>query len=246
MSKCAIVTGGTKGIGKAIALALQKDGYHLVITYLNPISKESEKELLNEFNNTNLKVVILQADVRNSLDCQMVVEKAMLSAKNIDILVNNAGITRDNLLLKMTAADFQEVVDTNLVGAFNMIKVVSKKMMKQKYGRIINISSVIGEIGNVGQANYAASKAGLIGMTKSLAKELAGRNITVNCVAPGFIETKMTANLDERVIEQIRTQIPSKKLGQAVDVANAVLFLADAKTKYITGQVLNVCGGLVM
>ena len=243
MSKCAIVTGGTKGIGKAIALRLVQDGYKVVLTYANELSSQDKEILIAEFNE---QALIIQADVRDENKCQEVVSKALELASDIDILVNNAGITKDNLLLKMTSHDFKDVIDTNLLGAFNMIKAVQKKMIKQKYGRIINISSVIGEIGNVGQANYAASKAGLIGLSKSVAKELASRNITVNCVAPGFIETRMTDVLETSVVEQIKAQIPSKKLGRVEDVANAVAFLANPQTSYITGQVINVCGGMVM
>ena len=164
----------------------------------------------------------------------------------IDILVNNAGITKDGLMLKMTEADFMAVLDINLKGAFNCMKAVTKPMMKQRYGRIINITSIVGIIGNAGQVNYAASKAGLIGMTKSAARELASRNITVNAVAPGFIETDMTDVLPDSVKEQLLAQIPMKKLGQTGDIANAVCFLADEKASYITGQVLQVNGGMAM
>lgn len=246
MSKCAIITGGTKGIGKAIAVSLSKEGYDLVVTYINTLSDEEKNEFLSEITDSNCQVTFVGADVTNVEDCSLVVEKAIEFADDIAILVNNAGITKDNLLLKMTTDDFKEVIDTNLVGSFNMMKAVSKKMIKQKYGRIVNISSVIGEIGNAGQANYAASKAGLIAMSKSIARELASRNITVNCVAPGFIQTRMTDVLDEKTVDQIKAQIPSKKLGQAEDVANAVTFLASPASSYITGQVINVCGGMVM
>lgn len=246
MSKCAIITGGTKGIGKAIAISLSKEGYHLVVTYINSLSDEDRKDFLDTVDDKDCLVEFVEADVTNVDDCSLVIERALAVAENIEVLVNNAGITKDNLLLKMTTDDFKEVIDTNLVGSFNMIKAVSKKMIKQKYGRIINISSVIGKVGNAGQANYAASKAGLIALSKSVAKELAGRNITVNCVAPGFIQTRMTDVLDDKVVDQIKAQIPSKRLGEAKDVANAVSFLASPNSSYITGQVINICGGMVM
>ncbi|MDH6602909.1 3-oxoacyl-[acyl-carrier protein] reductase [Bacilli bacterium PM5-9] len=241
MSKCAIITGGVQGIGKAIANQLKND-YKLVLTYIGTL--ENEQELINEYGRDN--VLIIKADVTNEEDCQMVINKALEFCDDIEVLVNNAGITKDNLLLKMSSDDFKKVIDVNLVGSFNMIKAVQRKMIKQKYGRIINISSVIGITGNIGQANYAASKAGLIGLSKSVAKELASRNITVNCVAPGFIATDMTDVLDDKVVEQIKTMIPSKKLGGVDDVANAVSFLASKQSSYITGQVINVCGGMVM
>ncbi|MDF9867161.1 3-oxoacyl-[acyl-carrier protein] reductase [Bacilli bacterium PM5-3] len=241
MSKCAIITGGVQGIGKAIANQLKND-YKLVLTYVGTL--ENEQELINEYGKDN--VLIIKADVTNEEDCQMVINKSLEFCDDIEILVNNAGITKDNLLLKMSSDDFKKVIDVNLVGSFNMIKAVQRKMIKQKYGRIINISSVIGITGNIGQANYAASKAGLIGLSKSVAKELASRNITVNCVAPGFIATDMTDVLDNKVVEQIKTMIPSKKLGGVDDVANAVSFLASKQSSYITGQVINVCGGMVM
>lgn len=245
VSKGAIVTGGTKGIGLGIAQALNAQGYQVTITCSSLMSEAKKKALYEKFANS-AQVLIIQADVKDYEACQMVVAKTLELCADIDILVNNAGITKDNLLLKMDSEDFQSVIDTNLVGAFKMTKALSKKMIRQKYGRIINISSVIGEIGNIGQANYAASKAGLIGMSKSFAKELASRNITVNCIAPGFIETDMTAVLDETVVEKMKKQIPVQRLGQVVDVVNATMFLVNEKSSYITGQVINVCGGMVM
>ena len=187
-----------------------------------------------------------KCDVSDADAVQKMITDVMEQYGRIDILVNNAGITKDGLMLKMTEADFMAVLDINLKGAFNCMKAVTKPMMKQRYGRIINITSIVGIIGNAGQVNYAASKAGLIGMTKSAARELASRNITVNAVAPGFIETDMTDVLPDSVKEQLLAQIPMKKLGQTGDIANAVCFLADEKASYITGQVLQVNGGMAM
>ena len=187
-----------------------------------------------------------KCDVSDADAVQKMITDVMEQYGRIDILVNNAGITKDGLMLKMTEADFMTVLDINLKGAFNCMKAVTKPMMKQRYGRIINITSIVGIIGNAGQVNYAASKAGLIGMTKSAARELASRNITVNAVAPGFIETDMTDVLPDSVKEQLLAQIPMKKLGQTGDIANAVCFLADEKASYITGQVLQVNGGMAM
>ena len=187
-----------------------------------------------------------KCDVSDADAVQKMITDVMEQYGRIDILVNNAGITKDGLMLKMTEADFMAVLDINLKGAFNCMKAVTKPMMKQRYGRIINITSIVGISGNAGQVNYAASKAGLIGMTKSAARELASRNITVNAVAPGFIETDMTDVLPDSVKEQLLAQIPMKKLGQTGDIANAVCFLADEKASYITGQVLQVNGGMAM
>lgn len=244
MSSCAIVTGGLRGIGKEIALRLASENYNLVLTYAN--NNSNEKEVLKQLSEYDVQVVILKANIENVDDCKKVVKVAKEKFDSIDVLVNNAGITNDKLTMMMTSDDFKSVIDVNLVGTFNMINAVQRKMISQKYGRIINISSVIGIIGNAGQANYAASKAGIIALSKSVARELASRNITVNCVAPGFIQTDMTSKLDEAVIENIKKQIPTKKLGEASDVANAVSFLASPQSSYITGQVINVCGGMVM
>lgn len=246
MKNCAIVTGGTRGIGKAIALDLAKEGYNLVVSHVSVMSAEARETLINEFKDYDSQVLVIQADSSKFEDCQHVVEKAIEEFETIEILVNNAGITKDNLIMKMSSADFQDVVNINLTGSFNMIKAVQRHMIKKKYGRIINIVSVIAQVGNIGQANYAASKAGVIALSKSAALELASRNITVNCVAPGFIETDMTAILDEKIVDEILKKIPTKKLGNVADVANVVKFLASSQTSYITGQVINVCGGMVM
>lgn len=246
MSSCAIITGGTTGIGKSIALRLAAEGNNIVLTHVGDLSEDNKVLALQGFEQYDGQVILIKGNVTSVEDCDYVVQETLKNFDDINILVNNAGITKDMLLMKMTKEDFTNVIDVNLVGSFNMIKAVNRKMIKQKYGRIVNISSVIGLTGNIGQVNYAASKAGLIGMSKSVARELATRNITVNCVAPGFIATKMTDVLEESVIDNIKAQIPTKKMGTPEDVANAVNFLCKEESSYITGQVLNVCGGMVM
>ena len=244
MSKVAFVTGATRGIGKSIALKLARCGYDIAINYRT--ENDDLTELLNEIKGFNVRCIAVCGDVSDFEACTNMIKQIISEFGKIDVLVNNAGITKDGLMLKMTEADFMAVLDINLKGAFNCMKAVTKPMMKQRYGRIINITSIVGIIGNAGQVNYAASKAGLIGMTKSAARELASRNITVNAVAPGFIETDMTDVLPDSVKEQLLAQIPMKKLGQTGDIANAVCFLADEKASYITGQVLQVNGGMAM
>lgn len=240
--KVALVTGGSRGIGKEIAKKFASNGYDLVINY---VSDNTDLEALKEeFNNT--KVLFIKADVTNYESCENMVNEAIKEFGRIDVLVNNAGITKDNLLMRMKEEDFDKVININLKGTFNMTKTVTPYMMKQRYGKIVNISSVVGVIGNAGQSNYAASKAGIIGFTKSIARELASRNILANCVAPGFIKTDMTDVLSDSVKENIHAQIPLKKMGEAEEVANAVYFLASEENSYITGQVLNVDGGMVM
>ena len=242
--RTAIVTGAGKGIGREIALELAKGGAKCVINYAS--SAAGSEEVVNEIKQMGGEACAYKCDVSNYEEVEKMIADVMEQFGRIDILVNNAGITKDNLMLKMTEADFEAVIDVNLKGAFNCMKAVTKPMMKQRYGRIVNITSVVGVIGNAGQVNYAASKAGIIGMTKSAARELASRNITVNAVAPGFIQTDMTAVLSDAVKEQLLSQIPMKKLGETGDIANAVCFLADEKASYITGQVLNVNGGMAM
>jgi len=240
--KVALVTGGSRGIGKEIAKKFAENNYNLVINY---VSDNTDLETLkNEFK--NVEVLFVKNDVTNYESCENMVNKAINKFGKIDVLVNNAGITKDNLLMRMKEEDFDKVINVNLKGTFNMTKLVTPYMMKQRYGKIINISSVVGLIGNAGQANYAASKAGIIGFTKSIARELASRNILANCVAPGFIKTDMTDVLSDAVKENIHSQIPLKKMGEAKEVANAVYFLASEENSYITGQVLNVDGGMVM
>lgn len=242
--RVALVTGSGKGIGKEIALELARGGAKCVINYAS--SAAGAEEVVNEIKAMGGDAYACKCDVSNYEEVEKMIADVLEHYGRIDILVNNAGITKDNLMLKMTEADFEAVININLKGAFNCTKAVTKAMMKQRYGRIINITSVVGEIGNAGQVNYAASKAGMIGMTKSAARELASRNITVNAVAPGFIRTDMTDVLSESVKEQLLLQIPMKKLGETADIANAVCFLADEKASYITGQVLSVNGGMAM
>jgi 3-oxoacyl-[acyl-carrier protein] reductase len=242
--KIALVTGAGKGIGKEIALELARGGAACVINYAS--SSKGAEETVAEIKAMGRDAYAYQCDVSDYEQSEKMIADVLEHYGRIDILVNNAGITKDNLMLKMSEADFEAVINVNLKGAFNCMKAVTKPMMKQRYGRIINITSIVGVIGNAGQVNYAASKAGMIGMTKSAARELASRNITVNAVAPGFIQTDMTEVLSDAVKEQLLAQIPMKKLGETKDIANAVCFLADEKAAYITGQVLNVNGGMAM
>ncbi|MCM1172190.1 MAG: 3-oxoacyl-[acyl-carrier-protein] reductase [Clostridium sp.] len=243
-NKTAIVTGGSRGIGRAICLALAKAGANVVTCYAH--GAEGADETVKLCGELGVQAMAVQADVAVSEDVTRLIDAVKEKFGSIDILVNNAGITRDNLILKMNEADFDQVIDTNLKGAFLCIKGVSKLMLKQRAGRIINISSVVGVRGNAGQVNYSASKAGLIGMTKSVAKELASRGITVNAVAPGFIETDMTAKLPEPVIEETMKSIPMRTIGKGEDVANLVAFLASDEARYITGQIICVDGGMAM
>lgn len=242
--KVAIVTGGSRGIGRSICLALAKEGANIVTCYSNGADGANETvKLCEEY---GVKAMAIKADVANAEDVTNLIDQAKTEFGKIDILVNNAGITRDNLMMKMSEEDFDSVIDTNLKGAFLFIKGVSRLMLKQRAGRIINISSVVGVRGNAGQVNYSASKAGLIGMTKSAAKELASRGITVNAIAPGFIETEMTSKLPEDVVKGMLDTIPMKCTGNGDDVANAVAFLASDNARYITGQVICVDGGMAM
>jgi len=243
MSKVAIVTGASKGIGAAIALQLAQEGYQLVINYNgNQQKAEAVKGLCEKYQTA----IVVQADVTKSDDAKRLCDTALETFGRIDVLINNAGITKDNLLLRMSESDFDDVISTNLKGTFLMCKNVSKIMMKQRSGSIVNISSVVGISGNAGQANYAASKAGIIGLTKSLAKEFASRNIRVNAVAPGFIQSDMTDQLDQEIIANLSAQIPMKRLGDPQDIANTVAFLVSEKSSYLTGQVICVDGGMVM
>ena len=244
MEKCALITGATRGIGKQIAITLAKQGYNIALNY----RKENE-ELENtkkEIEEIGVQVLAVKGDVANFEDCENFVKQVIERFGQIDVLVNNAGITKDMLLMRMKKEDFEQVIDTNLVGTFNVTKNVVPYMMKARSGRIINISSVVGISGNAGQTNYSASKAGIIGFTKSLAKEIASRSILVNAVAPGFIETNMTDILKDDVKQEIAKNIPLKRMGTAQDVANVVKFLASDDSSYITGQVINVDGGMLM
>ncbi|MBO8463693.1 MAG: 3-oxoacyl-[acyl-carrier-protein] reductase [Firmicutes bacterium] len=242
--KIALVTGASRGIGREIALTLAGYGATVVVNYNG--SKEKAQEVVQEIKDNGGNAIALQASVSKSEEVEAMIKEVMEQFGRIDILVNNAGITKDNLVMKMSNEDFDAVIDTNLKGTFYCMKQVYRIMLKQKSGRIINISSVTGVMGNAGQVNYAASKAGVIGMTKSLARELASRGITVNAVAPGFIETEMTEVLSDKVKEAVEGQIPLKRMGQVKDVAEAVAFLASDKASYITGQVLHVDGGMAM
>ena len=241
--KVALVTGGGRGIGKAIVLALAKEGADIVTCDIN---LENLKEVAAEIEKLGRKVLILKADVSKMGEVEEMVKKALDKFIKIDILVNNAGITRDNLILRMSEEEWDQVLDINLKGTFNCLKTVTRPMMKARSGRIINIASVVGIMGNPGQANYAASKAGIIGLTKSAAKELASRGINVNAVAPGFIETSMTEALGDEAKEKLTSQIPLKRLGEVADVANLVVFLASDSASYITGEVIKVDGGMLM
>ena len=235
----ALVTGGGRGIGRAICLALAKAGFDLCIKY-------AAEQTAEECRGLGVQAVVLQADVTTPAECQNLVEKAAGTFGRLDVLVNNAGVNADKLILRMQEADFDKVIDTNLKGAFFCCKAACKLMMRQRYGRIINISSVVGLHGNAGQSNYAASKAGLIGLTKSLAKEFAARGVTVNAVAPGFIETDMTAAMPETAKAAALAAVPAGRIGHADEVAAAVAFLAGSQAAYITGQVLCVDGGMGM
>lgn len=244
MEKVALITGATRGIGREIALTLAESGYDIALNY-----RKENDDLLNikqEIENLGRKCLAVKADVSIFEECENLVTETINQFGKIDVLVNNAGITKDMLLMRMKKEDFKEVIDVNLVGTFNVTKNVINYMMKARNGKIINLSSVVGISGNAGQTNYSASKAGIIGFTKSLAKEVASRNINVNAVAPGFIQTSMTDVLKEEVKQEIAKNIPLKRMGEAKDVANLVKFLASDESSYITGQVINVDGGMLM
>lgn len=243
-NKNAVITGATRGIGREIAITLAKNGANIAINY----RKENEdlNSLVNELKELGVDVFTKKCDVSNGEEVEEFINESKLSLGSIDILVNNAGITKDGLILRMKENDFDSVIDVNLKGVFNTTKAVSGIMMKQRYGKIINISSVVGLSGNAGQCNYAASKAGVIGFSKSIARELATRNVNVNVVAPGYINTDMTKDLPEKIKENIIQSIPMKKIGEPKEVANLVLFLASELSDYITGQVISVDGGMVM
>lgn len=240
--RVAVVTGASRGIGKAIASRLGEAGANLVLNHYEPEDLDLSKSIKSQGG----KVHTLKGDISHFNEAEKLIAYAVKIFGHLDILVNNAGINRDNLLVRMKEEDFDRVISVNLKGTFNCIKHASRVMMKQRYGKIVSISSIVGLIGNVGQANYAASKAGIIGLTKSLAKELAPRGVTVNAIAPGFIKTVMTEKLPQVVKDNMLANIPLKKFGETEDVANLVDFLVSEKASYITGQVINVDGGMVM
>lgn len=242
--KVALVTGAGRGIGKEIALTLAQNGATVIVNYNG--SKESAEAVVNEITANGGSAEAVQCNVSDFTASEEFVKEILAKYKKVDILVNNAGVTKDNLIMRMSEADYDAVLDINLKGAFNMIRHLSRSFIKQKSGKIINISSVSGVMGNAGQANYSASKAGLIGLTKSVARELASRGICVNAVAPGFIDTDMTKALSDDAKAGLNGMIPMGKMGSTKDVANLVLFLAGNNSDYITGQVISVDGGMAM
>ncbi|MDD3704793.1 MAG: 3-oxoacyl-[acyl-carrier-protein] reductase [Clostridiaceae bacterium] len=242
--KTAIVTGGSRGIGRAIALELAACGANVVVNYTR--NSTAAEAVVAEIKSMGTIGMAVKADVSITSEVENLVNEVLNTLGSIDILVNNAGITRDNLIIRMTEKEFDDVINTNLKGAFICTKAVSKVMIKQKSGKIINVSSVVGIVGNAGQSNYAAAKAGIIGFTKSMAKELAKRNINVNAVAPGFIQTDMTSVLSDKVKEEFINSIPLMRIGKPEDIAKAAAFLASEYSDYITGQVINIDGGMVM
>ena len=241
--KTAIITGASRGIGKGIALGFARQGANIAFTYNSSV--DSAKELETELNSIGIKACGYQSNAASFNDCQQLVDSVFKEFGSIDILVNNAGITKDNLLMRMGEEDFDSVIEINLKSVFNMTKAVQRTMLKQRKGSIINMSSVVGVKGNAGQTNYAASKAGIIGFSKSVALELGSRNIRSNVIAPGFIETEMTAKLDENKVAEWRRAIPLKRGGTPEDIANACVFLASDLSAYVSGQTLNVDGGML-
>ncbi len=242
--KVALVTGGSRGIGTAIVEKLVKNGAKVAFTYLN--SPEKAQELADRLNSTGADVRAYQSDASNHQQSKELIQQIVTDFGSLDILINNAGITKDNLIMRMTEEQWDQVINVNLKSAFNLCKYAVTQMMRQRSGSIINITSVVGIFGNAGQSNYSASKAGMIGFTKSIAKEVASRNIRCNAIAPGFIETEMTHVLDEKTKENFLKNIPLGRLAQGSEVADVVLFLASEQSSYMTGQVLSVCGGLNM
>ncbi|ALM29408.1 3-oxoacyl-[acyl-carrier-protein] reductase [Bacillus altitudinis MN12] len=243
-NKTAVVTGASRGIGRSIAIDLAKKGANVVVNYSGNEAKANE--VVDEIKALGQQAFAVKADVSNAEEVQALMKQAVDTFGSIDILVNNAGITKDNLLMRMKENEWDDVININLKGVFNCTKAVTRQMMKQRSGRIINVASVVGVCGNPGQANYVAAKAGVIGLTKTTAKELASRHITVNAVAPGFISTDMTDKLDENVQTEMLKQIPLARFGAPEDISNVVVFLASEGAGYITGQTIQVDGGMVM
>lgn len=242
--KVALVTGASRGIGRAIAIHMAKNGADVVVNYAGNEAKANE--VVDEIKALGREAFAIKADVSKQEEVNEMIKEVVTRFNRLDILVNNAGITKDNLLMRMKESEWDDVININLKGVFNCTKAVTRQMMKQRSGRIINIASIVGVAGNAGQANYVAAKAGVIGLTKTTAKELASRNITVNAVAPGFITTDMTDKLDENVREEMLKQIPLSRFGEPEDIANVVTFLASDQCSYMTGQTINIDGGMVM
>lgn len=240
--KVALVTGASRGIGRMTAITLAGQGAKVVVNYNG--SEDKAKEVVNEIKNNGGDAIAIKCNVADMQQCEAMITQAVEAFGKIDILVNNAGITRDNLILKMKEEEFDQVIDANLKGTYNTVKIMSKLMLKQKYGRIINLSSVSGVHGNPGQVNYAASKAGVIGITKSVAKELASRNITCNAVAPGYIETDMTDAMSDKAKEAILSTVPAGRGGKPEEVAGLIAYLASEEAAYVTGQVIEINGGM--
>lgn len=243
-NKVALVTGASRGIGREIAITLAEAGAFVIVNYCG--SKEKADEVVDTIKANGGDAVAMQCNVADFASTEEMINSILSEYGKVDILVNNAGITKDNLMIKMSVDDFDDVLSTNLNGTFHTIKLLYRNFMKLRAGKIINISSVSGVMGNAGQANYSASKAGVIGLTKAVARELAGRNICVNAIAPGFVETDMTGKMPEAMLEKAKEMIPLGKLGQTKDIANLALFLASDEANYITGQIINVDGGMAM
>ncbi|MFT2140432.1 3-oxoacyl-[acyl-carrier-protein] reductase [Staphylococcus sp. GDY8P145P] len=244
MTKTAIVTGASRGIGRKIALELGKEGYNVVVNYAG--NKEKAEEVVSEIKSFGLEAFAFQANVSEQDEVKAMIKETTSQFGTIDVLVNNAGITRDNLLMRMKQDEWDDVINTNLKGVFNCVQAVTRPMLKQKSGRIINLSSVVGSLGNAGQVNYVATKSGVEGMTRTFARELASRGITCNAVAPGFIVSDMTDQLSDELKEQMKSQIPLARFGEDSDIAHTVAFLASDKASYITGQTIHVNGGMYM
>lgn len=244
MSKSALVTGASRGIGRSIALQLAEEGYNVAVNYAG--NKDKAEAVVEEIKDKGVEAFAIQANVANPDEVKDMIQEVVKQFGSLDVLVNNAGITRDNLLMRMKEQEWDDVINTNLKGVFNCIQKATRQMMKQRSGAIINLSSVVGAVGNPGQANYVATKAGVIGLTKTAARELASRNITVNAVAPGFIVSDMTDALNDDLKDQMKSQIPLGRFGEDTDIANTVAFLASDKAKYITGQTIHVNGGMFM